>query len=228
MSRIAKSWNQNSIWIRLLLMISLVLLLTNSFERVHATCVVKDASGQQIELEMLPDGVDYSDAHDRLRCMGANSCSGFEISDCNVVQCRNKDACQGATMINNKGIACQEEGACRSAHLSKSENVVCGLQALNTCERATIETETVILCFGPFSCANKDANSFMTVNVGAKGFLRCGSGDGQLSCQNMVVEINHGKRACIAESMKEKRDCAVVCEGKSECDEKSIKFRVRL
>lgn len=223
----AKSLNQNSFRIRVSLVILLALLVTNTFERVQATCAIKDASGLQLSLNTLPDGVDYSKEYDRLRCLERNSCSGWEISDCAIVQCRNTNACLNAHMINNKGISCQEESSCRGGYLTRSHNVVCGLQALHTCQRATIESDTVILCFGPYACAQNEAENFMTISLGGKGILRCGSGDGDLTCQHIVVEVNHSKRACFAQSIQEPKGCAVICEGNSECDQASIQFRVR-
>lgn len=227
MKRFRTLTNQNSFFNRLVAQVVQVLFLTSLWDGVDATCLIKDASDRKTPLNMLPDGVDYSNEFNRLRCMTPNSCSGWTISHCDVVQCHGANSCQGAIMESNIGIACREYAACQSAVISRSHNVACGMESVFACQRASIEVQDVVLCFGPLACTSDSDQDRIAITVGGKGLLRCGNGAGQLACQNIDVYINHSNRACVAKSIKEPRGCAVICEGDKECDIKSIHFRVQ-
>lgn len=197
------------------------------FLLVDAKCKIHDENGKVVSLNALPPGVFYDAPYDRFRCQGPSSCRGWSIAHCFVAQCNAKYSCYDAQLIENQGINCRGFAACQEAHLFHSHNVVCGMEAINACTKSIIESDTMVLCWGPFACVS-DYEERILFKVGAKGFVRCNKGNGDMSCQHMDVEINHGHRACIADNIEDEsqQHCAVVCEGSRECDKDTIKFIV--
>ncbi|KAL7571693.1 hypothetical protein ACA910_011219 [Epithemia clementina (nom. ined.)] len=218
-------------------MFLLVLFLTNLLLQsrqnnvlfVHAECSLKDEKDQKVVVSALPPGVDYDRNLDRLRCMEPDACRFWTILNCYVVQCKNHQACKGATMINNRGVACEAAEACQETKFIQSHNVVCGLDATEpACPSADIESDTIVLCYGPQACASvADKARRTTIRVGAEGVVRCGNGQGQFACQNLLVQVNHSRRACFGKKVGVAASCAVLCETDTECDKSSIHFEVK-
>ncbi|KAL7575372.1 hypothetical protein ACA910_001885 [Epithemia clementina (nom. ined.)] len=226
---------------------------------VQGECNVHDEKGKRIALGYLDaasTGVDYNYEHDRLKCFGPNSCRKWTIIDCFSLQCSGEQSCQGAKLTNNQGISCQGAMSCQDARIFNAENVACGGAAgsgpsswlkdfgaknnnnnnknkdsgdLLSCNHALIEIEDTLLCFGRNACVSQYEDR-ITVQAGAHGVVRCGSGNGEYACQYMVVDIKHAHRACFVKNVYDAArgsKCAVVCEGDGECNKDTIRFRVQ-
>lgn len=218
---VSRSWQQRAVHT-----VALVLLLM--IGSLQARCSVKDGDNQQRSVNSLPLGVFYDPAFDRIRCMEPESCKGWTIARCAMVQCKGENSCQGAVLEDIQGISCSAEGACQFASIFQTRYVSCGLEYANTCRRAIITGSKAVYCYGKSACAPNNENG-ITINVGNEGIVRCANGQGSYSCENLEVEISHGHRACFATSLGEAvkgNKCAVFCEAEGECHSDSIQFHV--
>lgn len=196
-----------------------------------ATAIIKAT----VSTSRLPPDVAYDAELNQVYCANEHSCREFTLTNCHVVECTGRHSCQEATMRNITGaVSCSNYAACQGARIEHAHNVACGMDSINSCYQATIESVNVgdaILCFGAYACVS-DAQDrpLLQLKVGAHGQVRCVEGVDVNSCANMVVEIAHSRRACIVANLEEAargpNHCAVICEGERECDVKSIQFRV--
>lgn len=188
-------------------------------------CSIKDENGTRLDLQNLPPGVVYTSGKEKMECMRADSCRGWTIAGCAEVHCANRRACRTTNLISNNGVSCKSYASCEEAHIYHANDVICGMGSINACKWAIIEADDVIACYGPFACVS-DFQDRITFRVGSKGVVRCNMGKGELSCQNIVVEVSHARRACIADLVQdESRFCGVICEDHGVCDKESILFR---
>ncbi|KAL7571654.1 hypothetical protein ACA910_011187 [Epithemia clementina (nom. ined.)] len=192
---------------------------------VQAKCVVQNREGKSVSLTSLPKGVEYNSATDALVCRLQNSCREWTITSCNMVHCSQGHACQNSTFVDNQSTMCYFYAACQEAKFVRSKNVNCGMQAINSCLQSHIEASGTVMCVGPHACVSDD-DVPMHVSVGASGYVKCLKGEHAYSCKNMVVHVNHARRACIVASEATRGHCAVVCEGKDECLASTIAFNV--
>ncbi|KAL7571678.1 hypothetical protein ACA910_011207 [Epithemia clementina (nom. ined.)] len=202
---------------------------------VNAKCTVHDPNGKRIELSQLPTNqVEYKSTTDTLECLTEESCRHWIITGCAAVYCRDRHACQGTQFIGNDGIACWGPAACEHARFRQAKDISCGAGFADTCRNVVIdETDAQVLCYGPGACVTPLGQVPMLVNVGAQGHVRCASGaDDGVSCQNLLVGVRHGSRACIEVDHGERASpppngCSVICTDDQDCDTRSIKFRVQ-
>lgn len=201
-----------------------------SIDLSHSKCSVKDSKGEPIVLNVLPPGVRYFPSMDLLQCINPNSCHKWKISDCTEVECKNSRSCKGAQLINNQHVLCSLDESCEEAKFVTAHKVTCGagrvMSKRNFCENAVIESDQLVTCKGPGGCQSEHTNQII-VRVGAHGHVYCGNlNNRDVTCQNMVIEILHGDRACYDDNGDLPRRCAVVCANDWDCDKSSIQFRV--
>ncbi|KAL7569708.1 hypothetical protein ACA910_018574 [Epithemia clementina (nom. ined.)] len=178
----------------------------------------------QSKNNVLPSGVQYDDSTDRLDCSGSNSCEQWTITDCAQVNCFGSRACQATQLTSNANVQCRGYAACQDAQVKMSEDaqqsVVCtgGADSVHSCQGASLQTSGRVTCLGGNACvgglsppAQMDAAAMgqkltgkdgavaaakTVLHLGASGVVHCTGGQGTRSCQNLVVHINHARRAC--------------------------------
>lgn len=196
-------------------------------QMVQAKCRARDPTGRRIPLgKQLEYGVEYDDAYDQMKCTKPNACQGWTIRHCYEVQCKADHSCVGAQLLDNQAVTCVGTQACQEANISGAEDVACGLNYLRSCQGAKIKSNASVLCYGPLACVPSFNEPLATFQMGPYGTVQCNSEENVVSCQDMVVEINHGHRACFADNTYDTRRCAVICEAPGVCNKKSIQFRV--
>ncbi|KAL7571673.1 hypothetical protein ACA910_011202 [Epithemia clementina (nom. ined.)] len=209
----------------------MVLLLVSSPVLVHAKCVVKNRQGVLQKLDILPYGVNYYEGLDMLECIKVNACREWIISGCDEVKCVNRQTCQDAQLIDNQIVSCRHEASCQDAHFYKAHLVNCGgpeAYFADYCRNSVIEIDDRLICEGPKACVSKPSERLI-VKAGAKGQVRCGNMEPdstEFSCQNMIIEISHSKRACFDRYGGLNKGCAAFCVDTNDCDEASIQFVV--
>ncbi|KAL7571681.1 hypothetical protein ACA910_011209 [Epithemia clementina (nom. ined.)] len=198
-------------------------------EEVPGKCVVHDQKGVHVSLHpwFIPKSIQYDAVLDKLTCATENSCRGWTISRCDSVKCDNQHACEKTHFVDNQSVSCARMAACQEATFAKSHAIYCGMDSANTCIQTKIETNKKVECWGKHACVFTPATK-MVVNVGYQGFVRCTNGGGAFACQHMDVLVDHASRACFSDPKAGLviDHCAVVCENKGDCDEKTIQFRV--
>lgn len=229
-------------WLWMFLFLVMIILLV---VMVDAKCTVKDRHGGDLmSLQVLPDGVLYRDTFDALECQTPNACEGWIIMGCTTVTCGNQSACRKAHLIDNRAVTCAADSACQEAHVFQGHDVWCGDQhSYRSCLKAIIASDATIMCIGAGACVAERYLDRLSVSVGTQGHLRCSSHyhdtsttydhhtiqqqQQQVSCRNVVVEVQHGHRACITDSSYDPRGCAVICVNEVSCDKESIHFIVK-
>ncbi|KAL7561019.1 hypothetical protein ACA910_000102 [Epithemia clementina (nom. ined.)] len=208
----------------------------------HALCQVQDHTGQVIELDPpadLPKDVNYNPSVDRLECF-PNGCFAWTVTDCFAVHCVGSRACKDALLFNNGGVNCRGVAACEGAQLQDIPTIVCVGEdtVLNVCHGARLEATAQVICLGPNACGSPEIYLKDPTDIVLRGpdaVVRCGGGQGKPSCQNLMIHIHHGRRACLTlpadrltpEELEEQRHCAVICDnGTTECDPETIEFKV--
>ncbi|KAL7561020.1 hypothetical protein ACA910_000103 [Epithemia clementina (nom. ined.)] len=157
-----------------------------------------------------------------VECVGEKSCQDATFWGDGTVQCRGPAACQDAWMqqlqtsvlcvgSSAEDVVDQNDNNNHNNDKSKHFNLV------PACHRATMQTDQEVLCLGPNACGTilrtYDEASFLegeatVLQLGAVGRVHCAGGHGQPSCQNLIVQINHGRRACFThpdEVMEQKK-----------------------
>lgn len=183
--------------------------------------------------DSLPPGIDYNLRTDTLKCRTAQACQNWTISGCTAVYCREYQACRNVQFLaGNMAIACWGRGACYGASFKYAHDVSCGAGYAQSCANAVIQTNDQLWCYGPQACVNPPPSSSTTTTttttarVGPKGTVRCANGNGEWSCQNMIVEVSHGRRACFG-TEQDPQQCAVLCATEYDCDQSTIQFRIQ-
>lgn len=199
---------------------------------VEAKCSVTDKHGNPVVLTagVLPNGVVYDLSTDLLECNQPQSCQQWKIVGCAKVECTNHESCREAQFVNTNSIFCFWSSACLGARLQQSGQVTCGglTVARNFCSQAVIQTHATVRCAGPGACVSASEADKLTVQVGANGQVRCGNmiTEKDPSCQHLLVEVNHAKRACIQKQTEMDRGCAVRCMNVWDCKTDTIQFKV--
>ncbi|KAL7571686.1 hypothetical protein ACA910_011213 [Epithemia clementina (nom. ined.)] len=230
-----------TVWNAMLLL--LLLCVTNTgpimmIQMVQAKCKVKDAKGNEISLDKLPPDIRYVpgdknfppgmpqiDISDELHCDQNSACKGMTISNCFFVKCAGSSSCSNANLKDNTIVGCGKVGACRGSIIGLSFNVACGGNHVDACAQSTIVAEGMIWCAGQFACSSNRGEEII-FKVGRTGWVECSGGNGHLTCKNMIVHVDHGRRACYGTNDDDIGHCAVMCAAKSDCDKDSIKFIV--
>ncbi|KAL7561009.1 hypothetical protein ACA910_000094 [Epithemia clementina (nom. ined.)] len=214
---------------QILLRVVWLLFLAGSWTVTNAICQVKDENGVPWALDKLPEQKAYYTASmDRLVCQ-PNGCRHWTVSDCFLLQCVGSRACQDLNAVNNQGVNCKGFYACKDATMIEPVHILCGTDTINSCHKTSVITTGEVWCIGPGACGSPDAefaNDPTVFQLGAKGYVHCNYGQGSKSCQNLVIHVNHARRACLSQS---KDHCAVICEGNdkdTECDPKTIEFKI--
>ncbi|KAL7571658.1 hypothetical protein ACA910_011190 [Epithemia clementina (nom. ined.)] len=225
-------------------------------------CVAQDHLGRDVSLlegPLLPVGVSYNATTNSLVCGAVNACREWTIRNCRTVHCMKAHACQNARIHDADTVECFDYAACQDTHVNRAHEVRCGYDAVNACMHMNVNIATtpsstsgsdsgssstgsstgsstsggLLVCVGNNACAS-DADTQMTITVGAKGEIQCMDGKYAYSCQHMLVLVHHARRACFrsfggggGDSSDHQPDCAVICDGKWECNQKTIQFRVQ-
>lgn len=210
----------------LLLCLSLGILV----RKAQAVCSIQDQYGDVQVLDVMPYGVNYYESSDSLECILPNSCRQWTISGCSDVECKNQHSCQDTRFHENEHVSCLTNEACLNAQVIKGKRVTCGGGAMthNFCKNSVIESDNYIVCEGPNACtADKNLEPRITFKVGAKGQVQCANSSYKAySCQHLVVEISHGRRACFEKKGDTSGNCAMNCVNHWDCDIPSIQFKV--
>ncbi|KAL7558375.1 hypothetical protein ACA910_007063 [Epithemia clementina (nom. ined.)] len=216
---------------------------------VAATCMVMDKNGYQLDLSVLPEGIEYDDYTDILSCTGPDSCRSLTITGCTLVNCHNTYACHSTQLVNNDQVICAYSRACQEMNVEQGHIIVCNAtdyqKVQKPCLGATIEIRHVhhddqpggvLHCVGPGACHGPPHRP-LAVRVGAKGTLRCENNINRyFSCHTVLIEVNHAVRACYNELHHEQReheddappvtDCAVTCANEYDCHKDQMEFYV--
>lgn len=199
---------------------------------VEAKCSVQDKHGKPLDVAgALPNGVKYDAVADRLECMEPSVCSKWKIDGCAVVECLNDSSCEETQMTNNQAVFCFWSSSCLGARFVDGHEITCGGMSVSHkfCQLAVMETNGTLRCAGPGACVQQSANEALLIKVGAVGQVRCGNmiTEKDLSCQHIIVEVNHARRACVQLHAELNRGCAVRCVNDWDCNMSSIHFKVK-
>lgn len=211
-----------------IIIIIVIIISTISFVVVSAEeCGAMDENNAPVSLYNLPEGVFYYNNTDRFHCKTQSSCRGWTISHCSHVECVGSHSCEDATFMNNDAVNCRNFAACQDAHMYRSHEATCGWDAINACGRATIQSDTMVTCKGPYACSS-DFEDRIFFRMGRTGVVWC-VGQGSVACQHIDVQVSHAHRACIVNHLvppgKHGSQCAVIC-GPEDCETSTIRFLI--
>ncbi|KAL7561022.1 hypothetical protein ACA910_000105 [Epithemia clementina (nom. ined.)] len=190
-----------------------------------------------------------------LDCVGSRACQATQLKRNSHVICRGFAACQESQLQQVHTVVCtggtDSLHTCHGATVQTNWLVTClgpqacvgglSLPSTSTTTSKNAKTTTTTSENNNHNNQNNHNDQKTILQLGASGVVKCTGGQGIRSCQNLVVQINHARRACFRDpfvvpnadtkvkslDQPQPEHCAVICDNaETECDFPSIDFYV--
>ncbi|KAL7569703.1 hypothetical protein ACA910_018570 [Epithemia clementina (nom. ined.)] len=184
--------------------------------------------------------VTYNPRHDRFECLADGACRNWNVAYCVALHCVGPQACEDAIVSDVGTVKCRGVAACQGAEFLAVGTAMCfgEWNVTNVCHGARLESTQQVLCLGPNACGSPDMTRDGPTDIklwGPNAVVRCGLGKGDKACQNLIIYVHHGRRACFSQPGEQltpsereaQKHCAVLCDQpETDCDPETIHFQV--